>query len=501
MHLKAIRGVPWTIASYGASKAVNVITTIVLARLVAPSDFGLVALASLALNLLSFVKDFGLGQTMVIRLDLDRRQLGTVFTLMNLLSIGLAVAAALVAPLVAGFFDEPRLTPVLQVMAGLLLISGTSSYYETVLEREMEFRRRFVALGLQSVATAVVAIPVAILGAGVWSLVAGQIAGLATLGVVAYALSPFHVRPGFDRTVVRSLFDTSSGFLLQNVAVFGRQNLDYIVVGKNFGPASVGFYSMAFRLSDLPFWAISDPVSRVTFPSFSRTHAEGGEVRGAFLSVSRLVALVSCPVGVILSAAAMPFTAAVFGSNWTPMVGPLAVLGLWAAIRPIDSTLTWFLNSVGHARVVGIYSFAVIAALIPAFILAAHFGSITTVAWVVTADSFSSLVFLLVMIRLRANVSYGEQWRSLQPVLIACVPTWLVGRLLSDLLSSAPSLLTLIAAVTGSLGVYLGTLALVSPGTIAESLQQVGRTIGKGKDSIEAETHPVDPEPSITTEV
>jgi O-antigen/teichoic acid export membrane protein len=498
MHLKALRGVPWTIASYGASKAVNVLTTIILARIITPADFGLVALASMALNLLAFLKDFGLGETMVVRQDLDRRQLGTILTLVNLLSLILAVVAALTAPLIADFFGEPRLTLVLQVMAILLLISGTANYYETVLEREMEFRRRFVALGLQSVATASVAIPAAILGAGVWSLVAGQLAGLTTLGVACFVLSPYRVRPTWMRGELRSLFSTSSGFLLQNVSIFGRQNLDYIVVGRNFGPSAVGFYSMAFRLADLPYWAISDPVARVTFPSFSRTHGEGGDIRPTFLSVSRLVALVSCPVGVLLSGAAGPFTATIFGSRWAPMVGPLEVLGIWAAIRPIDTTLNWFLNSIGQARVVGVYSMGVIVVLIPAFILAAQLGSITTVAWVVVGDSLASLLFLILMVRRRADVGYGDQRRSLQTVVIACVPAWVASRLLSDALTSVPDLLALIAAVVAGGAAYLAALLIVEPGLIKESLRQIGRTMGRGEES---EIREVDAEPVVPTEL
>jgi O-antigen/teichoic acid export membrane protein len=356
VQLKAIRGVPWTLASYGASKAVNLVTTIVLARLVAPSDFGLVALASLALALLGFVKDLGLGGTLILRQDLDQRAKGTILTLMVAVSALLGLAAAALAPLLAEFFDEPRLTGVLAAMAGMLLISGFSSFYEVLLQREMEFRGRFVALMVQSAVITLVSIPLAAVGAGVWSLVAGQVVGLLAFGAAGYLVAPYHVRPAFRRELVRPLFGTGTGFLLQNVAIFLRQNTDYIVVGRSFGAAVVGFYSMAYRLGDLTYTGIADPVARVTFPSFARTRGEGGDVRGSFLAVLRLVALVACPLGVLLSASAEPFTRVLFGDEWLPMIGPLAVLGIWAAIRPVEATLNWLLNSTGEARVVGIYS-------------------------------------------------------------------------------------------------------------------------------------------------
>lgn len=479
MQLKAIRGVPWTVASYGASKAVNVLTTIVLARLVAPDEFGLVALASLALTLLGFVKDLGLGGTVIVRQDLDRRALGTVLTLMVVVSALLGVVAAGLAPLLADFFGEPRLDGVIYVMATLLLISGFSSFYEVLLQREMEFKRRFAALIGQSIVTTAVSIPLAAAGAGVWSLVAGQIAGLAAFGVLAFALAPYRVRPAFERAIVPSLFGAGSGFLLQNVSIFARQNADYVVVGRAFGAAPVGFYSMAYRLGDLTYWAIADPVARVTFPSFARTRSGGGEVRGSFLTVLRLVVLVSCPLGVILSGAAAPFTEALFGARWEPMIGPLAVLGIWAAIRPGETTLNWLLNSLEQARVVGVFSIAVLAALVPALIVAATYGGITTVAWVVLGDLLVSLAFMSAMVARRGGVTLREQWRAVAPIAAACVPAWAASRGVASALDDAQSGVTLAASVTAGFAAFLAALSALAPGMLREGIRQVGRTFGR----------------------
>jgi PST family polysaccharide transporter len=478
VQLKAIRGVPWTLASYGASKAVNVLTTVVLARLVAPEDFGLLALATLALNLLGFVKDLGLGGTLIVRQDLDRRALGTVLTLMMAVSAALAVLSAAAAPLLSAFFDEPELTGVLVAMSAMLLISGFSSFYEVILQREMEFRRRFAALMVQSGVIMAVSIPLAALGAGVWALVAGQVIGLAMFGAMGFALAPYRVRPAFERRLVPSLFGVGAGFMLQNVAIFARQNTDYVVVGRAFGATVVGYYSMAFRLGDLTYQAIADPVARVTFPSFARTRAEGGDVRQSFLTVLRLVALVSCPLGVLLSGAAEPFTAAVFGERWLPMVGPLAVLGVWAAIRPVETTLNWLLNSIGQARLVGIFSIVVLVPLIPAFILAATLGSVTTVAYVVLGDLLVALVFMSVMVARRGAVGYGDQLRSVGAIALACLPTWLASRAVSEMLD-APAAVVLAAAVAAGGAAYLLALSLLAPGMLRTAMRQMARTVGR----------------------
>jgi lipopolysaccharide exporter len=479
LQLKAIRGVPWTLASYGASKAVNVLTMIVLARLVAPEDFGLVALAGLALALLGLVKDLGLGGTLIVRQDLDSKALGTVLTLMVATSALLGVLTVAAAPLLADFFGEPRLRDVLFVMASLLLISGFSSFYEVVLQREMEFRRRFVALMTQTAVITAVSIPLAVAGAGVWSLVAGQIAGLVAFGVMGYALAPYRVRPAFELGLVGSLFSAGTGFLLQNVAIFARQNADYVVVGRAFGATLVGFYSMAYRLGDLTYWAIADPVARVTFPSFAKTREQGGDVRQTFVSVLRLVALISCPLGVMLSAAAEPFTEALFGERWLPMVGPLAVLGIWAAIRPVETTLNWLLNSVDQARVVGGFSMVVLVALVPALAVAATLGDITTVAWVVLGDLLVSLVFMSVMVARRAGVGLAAQGRSVAPIALACLPAWGATRAVASALDGSAAGVALAGSVAAGTVAYLGALMALAPGLLREALRQIGRTLGR----------------------
>lgn len=480
MDEKAIRGVPWTIVSYGVSKLVNLVTTIVLARLLAPADFGLLALANLALNLLGFVKDLGLGGTLIVRHDLDRRAVGTVLTLLVVVSALLGALMAAVAPLLADFFNEPRLTGVLAVMSSLMLISGFSSFYEVILQRELEFKRRFAALIVQSVVVAGLAIPLAALGAGVWSLVVGQIAALLVFGIVCFALSPYRVRPAFDRTQVRELFAFGSGFLLQNVALFARQNADYVAVGRAFGAASVGFYSMAWRLADLTYSGVSDPVARVTFPGFARARSKGDDIRPAFLSVLRLVALVTCPIGILLSAAADPFTLAVFGERWEPMIGPLAVLGVWAAIRPAESTVNWLLNSIGAARPIGNYSVAVLAVLVPALAAAVTWGTPTTVALVLVADILASFVVVAFYCKRRAAIGYGELWRAVAPVALAAIPAWVAGRLVADALAGSAPLIGLVASVAAGAAAFLAALTVGAPGVLAESVRQAGRTVGRG---------------------
>lgn len=479
MDNKVIRGVPWTLLSYGGGRAISVITTVVLARLVAPADFGLLALATLATSFLSWIADMGFSGTLILRHDLDGRDQGTILSLMavsGLLAGGIAVA---LSPLAAAVFHAPRLVGVLAATALLLPLGSIAGFWQAILQREFKFRRRFAGMMTQSIVAAVVSITLAALGAGVWALVIGQVSATAMQCVVLVALSPYRPRPAFDRAMAASAFRTSRGFVGQGLAGYIRQQVDTITVGIAFSPRRVGFYSMANRFGDLMYWVIAHPVAIVTFPSFAQRNSEGEDIRPPFLRVLGMIALVSCPIGVILSGAAEPFTRALFGTRWLPMVGPLTVMGLWGALRQIDTTIGWLLNSLGRAGAVGWLSVIVLPPLIVGCVIASQIGGLTAVALVPLVDTLLSAAIGSVLSKRFLSLGYRAQWHAIRPAVLASVPTWLVVRVISELLDPGHPVLALPLAVIAGLLAYSGTVSLVEPGSLKEAMAQVVRMVGR----------------------
>ena len=478
LESKALLGVPWTILSYGANKLITVGTTIVLARLLVPADFGLFALALLATNGLGMFNDLGLGGTLVLRQDLDRRAQGTVLTVMVATAATLAVLLAAASPLVARAFGEPRLEEILLALAPLILFGGVNWFHEALLQRELEFRRRFVAQTAQSLVYATSAISLgALADAGVWSLVGGQLAGILVYGAVLLMVVPYHVRPAFDREVVRLSVGTGSGFLVQRTCAFLQENADYLAVGRVLGPTQLGFYSMAYRLGELPYWAIADPVAKVTFPGFARKRQRGEDVRPSFLTVLRTVALVACPLSLALSAAAEPFTRVLLGDNWLPMIPVLSILGIWGVIRPVQVTLGWLLNSTGAAGLMGAISVATLVILVPVLFIAAHRGGIDAVAWVMVADMVLSSVLLTIAIRSRVRLAPGKIVRAVAPLVPALALGWAAGRVVAT--SVDAPLLALALSGAATLAVYAATLRILTPRVLPEALRQARSTLGR----------------------
>lgn len=449
----------------------------VLARLVAPADFGLLALAALATSFLSWIADMGFSGTLVLRRDLSPRDRGTLLTLMAITGLAAAAVAVALSPLAAAVFDAPRLTGVLAVTATLLPLGSIAGFWLAILQRELEFRRRFACMMTQTVVAAAVSITLAALGAGVWALVFGQVVATVIQCVVLVAVAPYRVRPAFDVRMARGAFRTGRGFVGQGLAGYLRQQVDTVTVGVVFGPRRLGFYSMANRFGDLVYWVIAHPVAIVTFPSFARSIDAGDDIRPVFLRVLGMIALISCPIGVIMSGAAEPFTRALFGDRWLPMAGPLTVMGLWAAVRQIDTTIGWLLNSLGRAGAVAWLSVLVLPPLIGGCIFASSVGGLTAVALVPLVDTVLSAALGSLLAKRFSMLSYKAQWQAVRPAVMASIPTWLVTWGIGQLLGSDHAVIALPVAVGAGLLVYAGSVSLLAPGVLRAAFKQAARMV------------------------
>jgi lipopolysaccharide exporter len=477
---QAKRGVPWTLLSYGGSKVISVLTTLVLARLLEPSTFGLLALAMIATNFLYWVADSGLSSAVVVRRDFGPRELGTMLTLITLTGVAAAAIAIALSPLANVVFHDSRVAPVIIAVSAILPIGAVTGFYEALLLRELLFRRRCLATIGQALLTAAVSIVLAVLGDGVWSLVIGQLVGYGALMLAFIMMAPFRVRPRADRATMRESWTSGRGFFIQGMLQYVRLNVDTITVGIAFGQRRLGYYSMASRFGDLVYWLISHPIATVTFPSFAKSRHEGEEIASSFLQVLGTVALVSAPIGILMSAAAEPFTHAVFGPRWLPMAGPLTVMGLWAMVRQIDTTLQWLLNSIAHAGAMARVSVVVLIPLMLGCWLAASVGGLTAVALVPLGDTLLSAAITGILVQRYASISVRDQVRAVLPAVAASVPTWIVTWGVGQLVGpDSHAVLSLLAAVAAGGATYMLCIRVLAPELLRRLFVELAGMLGR----------------------
>jgi PST family polysaccharide transporter len=250
--------------------------------------------------------------------------------------------------------------------------------------------------------------------------------------------------------------------LIQNI----QQNVDIGATAYFLGAQATGHYSLAYRLADLPYAAFTEPVAAVTFPALARSHRRRESTSELGLQLLTVVTVFTCPVCLLMSAAAGPLVAVAFGDKWGPMAGALSVLGCWAAIVQVEAALGWFLNSLGLASINAAVSAAVLVPLLPAVMIAAANGGIVAVAWVMLAAGVATTALLVVRVRRATGLPVRRQLRAIAGTTVAGVALWACARAIVGALSDADALSTLLLATAGGLGVYILVLRLLDPGSL-----------------------------------
>ncbi|HEU4562158.1 MAG TPA: lipopolysaccharide biosynthesis protein [Longimicrobium sp.] len=325
----AARGVRWSYLSALANVVLQIGLASVMARLVGPQAYGLVAVGTVALRFASYFSDLGIGSALVQKRELERAEIRAAFA--SSLGVGALMYALtfLAAPLAAAFFRMPDLTAVLRVLGLTVLVGAVGSTAQNLLRREMRFRALAVIdLVSFAVGYGVVGIGLALRGAGVWALV-GSALTQAVLGrVLCFAAVRHPLALSFRWSTVRPLYAFGSRVSLLGLMEFVGVNLDTLVIGRWAGPVALGFYNRGNMLAALPMMQFTDAVARVLLPTFGRLQDERERLRGGYLVSIALIASVVIPLACGLAAASRELVLVVLGPSWIVAAGVMPFLAV-----------------------------------------------------------------------------------------------------------------------------------------------------------------------------
>jgi len=344
-----VSGIKWTSISTFGRRIMALLVNILLARLLAPADFGLVAMAAVVLGFIDIFKDLGTGAALIQRKELGDDLLSSIFWF----NVGFGIAATALtiagAPLVAAFYKEPRVTPVLIAMSVSFLLSALTIVHNCLLQRQMAFVTLAKIEVAASVVSYTVAICAALAGQGVWSLVYQVVTNSAVMLVLIWLASSWRPRAVFIWAEVRAVMNYSLNLAGYNVFYYFAQNVDNFLIGRYLGSEALGFYDLAYRLMTFPMQAISAVFGKVMLPFYARAQEDLPRFRHAFLRAAEAIAFVTFPLMMGLLAVREPFVLAVFGSQWTPVITLLALFAPLAAIRSILTTTGSIFLAMGRA--------------------------------------------------------------------------------------------------------------------------------------------------------
>lgn len=334
----AARGVAWSAVGQWGDQAVSLVVFVVLARLLEPSAFGLLAMAGVVVALARALAS-GFPDAVVQRFELTQGVLDSAFWGTLILGSAAAAAVSLTAPLAAALFGAPELRPVLVAMSVTVPIAALGSTHQAILRRQMEFRP-IAELSLAAAGIAgVVAIVVALGGGGVWALVWQAVVHAAVTATLLWRAADWRPSLHLDPAELREVAKFARNIIGANVVNFFNRYSDDLVIGAFLGPVALGYYTIAYRLLWASTRALSGIASAVALPAFSRLQRTPDRFRQAFLGALELSALVAFPLYLGMAVLAPELTVTLFGPDWgpaAPILRVLAGIGLLHALTYID---------------------------------------------------------------------------------------------------------------------------------------------------------------------
>ena len=402
LDTKIMRGSAWATLGFGGIQALQLITMLVLARLLVPADFGVVAIALSLLAIAQIAQESGLGAALIVHRGDMRVAAASVSVFAPVVAVGLYLVVFAVAPLAADFFDEPILTGVLRVMALVLVIRGFTVMPVSLLEREMMFgSMTAIELGA-GIAQATTAVVAAAAGAGVWSLVLGQLAFGAAKLVLSWSFVPLRPSP-FEarRQTLRELIGFGRYVGVANLINYGNLNSQNIVVGRVLGATPLGYYSVAARLASMPVNVIGNIVARAMFPALARVHGDTARFRQVWLETLQRLALLSTPSAIGVALVAEPLVVTLLGESWRPAIVPIQILALNGILGPLAATSGEVFQALRRPKLRVAYEATYLTVSVPLLVLAARrWGLDGVAATVVLFNAAFALVLLTWMTQL-----------------------------------------------------------------------------------------------------
>ena len=457
-----VSGVAWTAAARAASQILSWGSLILLARLLAPSDFGLLGLATIYLGFIAMISSCGIDSAIVAMPDQSRsivRQLNTVSVLFGLASTAVTIAAAVP---VALFFHSPELRLAIPVMGIGFTLSGFATVPQALLQREMRFKRISGIEGVQSSVQAVSAVLMAWAGMGYWSLILSGLIGTAVVSLMPVLL----VGPGFAiprKSEIGGALTFSGQILMSRLFWYCYSNADFVVAGRVLGNAELGIYTMAWNVASIPAEKVTVLIARVTPSVFSRVQNQPGELRRYTRLVTEALALLTFPVGFGLALTAQPLVAVAFDPRWRAAATPLSLLALYMVLRCVATFLPQVLNVLGDAKFVMWQSLGALIVFPPGFYFASRWGGTGIAAvWSCVFPFVTAPLFWRVF--RKTGLSLAEYVQAIKPAALASgAMTVAVLTLHHSLLKNAPAMLTLAMEAAVGAAVYAAILLLFFP--------------------------------------
>jgi O-antigen/teichoic acid export membrane protein len=390
------RGLRWKLYSQGYSQIARIAVAILLARALAPHDYGLIGMAAVFVTLVLIFSDLAFGTALIQRPEISEEDKSTIFWLTNAFGALLTAGAYLAAPTLAGFYGEPRVANIFRVISVIFVITALGATHEALLTRAMDFR----GLELRQIGAVTAGAITAVLGVaagwGLWAVVTQQVAIAVASTVLMWTCTGWRPRFCFSLSSLREMAGFSANVFGTRLLFYADRNVDNLLIGRFLGASALGLYAVAYNLMLVPLERIAGPLQQVFYPAAARLQGQPERMARAWIRATRLIGAITTPAMLGVMVTAPDLVRVVLGSKWegaVPVVQVLAWVGLHQSLARLNSSV---LQAANRTELMLRYAIVTVIADVVAFGLGAHWGILgIAIAYAITTTLIAPLYFHL----------------------------------------------------------------------------------------------------------
>ncbi len=416
-----VRGVSWAILMRWGMRAIGLVSTVILARLLSPEDFGVAAMGMLVIGLLYAFTEFGTSMHLIRVKEIDRAQCDTAWTITLLQNWLIALVIVLLAPSAAAYFQEPRVVEVMYVLAIVAFVDGFSSVGPTLLRRELKFDLDFRFNMYKKLLVFTATVGLALWLRSYWALVYGKLVGTVAGVVLSYVIHPY--RPTWSLARAPEYLRFAVLIVLMSLADRLRDMAPKFMVGSLGSASTMGLFTVSHGLATLFTQETVGPMGRGLFPNYTKLASDKAKLSAIYRKVLAMVALVTIPVGVGVSAVAGDLVAVILGPKWQDAVPLIEYLAIGAVVYAISHTMfNQILLATGRERSATVLAWVRLIITVPILAIGLSYGGALGLAQATIIAPLACLPIIYLEIRRAVQLPVSTLivllWRPLLSALI-----------------------------------------------------------------------------------
>lgn len=422
---KVIRSFYWNAGGKLLCQFITWVITLFVIRLLTPADYGLMAMAGIFIGLLSLLNELGLGAAIVQRENLDNTSIRKVFGLVITVNTFLFILLLFTSPLIASFFNEPKIIPVLRLLSFQFILMGLSIIPHSLLMREMDFKNISIIEFISGLIGSLTTLIIVLMNGGVWALVFGNLTSNLIRAIGLNMIHPWVGSPRLSFKGMRQIMSFGGYVTIGSIFWYFYNQADIFIVGKLLGKNILGFYSIGLELASIPMNKISGILNQIAFPAYSIIKREPEKVKTYFLKSIRIISFIAFPVLWGISSISEEIVVLFLGEKWQLAALPLQLISLLIPLRMVSNITYPVLIGLGKPDIafLNILTYAVVMPL--AMLIGVKWGIIgVCLAWLIVFP----IVFMTIIIRVNTilNIKFIEFITSIHKPIIASLIMYLM---------------------------------------------------------------------------